>query len=79
MVMNFEGYVNNNLWPILVEVVHCLPMYSHHKGYVREFILNEKPEIKPRELASLLGIPLGEALVILYELKSENFEDESSN
>jgi ribosomal protein S25 len=46
-------------------------MYAHHKAYTREVILHEKPDITPQELASRLGIPMGEALVILYELKKE--------
>jgi hypothetical protein len=34
-------------------------------------ILNEKPDITPAELAARLKMPLGEALVILYELTKE--------
>jgi len=46
-------------------------MYPHHKAYTRDVVLHEKPDIKPMELAVELGIPLGEALVILYELEKE--------
>jgi hypothetical protein len=46
-------------------------MYPNHKAYTREVVLHEKPDITPTELAARLGIPLGEALVILYELKKE--------
>lgn len=67
----FEEYVENPLWAILVDVVHALVMYKHHKAYVKEVVLSEKPEITPQELAGRLNIPLGEALVILYELKKE--------
>jgi hypothetical protein len=45
-------------------------MYPYHKAYVRDRMLNKHPEMKPRELASALGISLGEALVIIYELSS---------
>ena len=69
--MSLEGYVKNRLWPILVETVHALVMYPHHKSYTREVILNEKPNTKSNELAARLGIPLGEALVILHELKEQ--------
>lgn len=69
--MNFEEYTQEKLWHILIETVHALVMYLNHKSYTRETILNEKPEIKPAELASRLKIPLGEALVILYELAEE--------
>lgn len=72
MPMSLEDYTENRLWPILVETVHALVMYPQHKAYVREVILHEKPYIKPNELAARLGVPLGEALVILHELKEQN-------
>ncbi len=57
------------LWLILVEVVHRLPMYRYHKAYVRDHILLENPDITAEELSKRLDIPLGEALVILSELR----------
>ncbi len=69
--MSFEEYEKEKLWPILLETVHALVMYAHHKAYTREVILNEKPDITPAELAARLKMPLGEAIVILYELKNE--------
>jgi hypothetical protein len=69
--MSWQQYVNNPLWRILVETVHAMVMYPHHKAYTRDVALHEKPDIKPMELAVKLGIPLGEALVILYELEKE--------
>jgi hypothetical protein len=69
--MSLEDYAKNRLWSILVETVHALVMYLHHKTYTREVILHEKPDIKSSELAVRLGIPLGEALVILHELKEQ--------
>jgi hypothetical protein len=69
--MSLEEYVKEKLWPVLVETVHAMVMYAHHKAYTREVILHEKPDITPQELASKLSIPLGEALVILHELKTE--------
>lgn len=71
MQVNLEEYAKEKLWSILVETVHALAMYSHHKAYTREVILQEKPDINPQELAVRLGIPLGEALVILKELIDE--------
>jgi hypothetical protein len=61
----------NPLWGVLVETTHSLPLYKSHKNYVREVILPEKPDIKPEELSERLGMPLGEALVILEELNGE--------
>ena len=72
--MSLEDYVANPLWPILVETVHAMVMYPHHKAYTRDVILHEQPETTPRDLAIKLGIPLGEALVILYELRKEKTE-----
>lgn len=69
--MSFEEYEKEKLWPILLETVHALVMYPHHKAYIREIILNEKPDITATELATRLKMPLGEALVILYELAKE--------
>lgn len=69
--MNLEEYSKEKLWEMLVEAVHALVMYPHHKAYTRDIILLEKPEITPQELAALLRISLGEALVILHELVNE--------
>lgn len=72
--MNPEDFGNNPLWPILVETVHAMVMYPHHKAYTRDIILHEQPEVNPGDLASKLNITLGEALVILYELKNQKTE-----
>ncbi len=77
--MSVEDYEKEKLWPILVETVHSLVMYPHHKAYTREMILNEKPDITPAELAARLKMPLGEALVILYELTKEQKQQFSEN
>ncbi len=69
--MSLEEYQKGSLWLILVETVHSLVMYPNHKSYARNVILPEKPEITPPELAARLGMPLGEALVILHELQTE--------
>lgn len=66
------------LWEALIETVHALPMYPHHKRYVKNVLLVEKPDLQARELAILLNIPYGEALVMLSEFsgKSETAEPE---
>lgn len=69
--MSSEEYSRERLWPILVEAVHALVLYPNHKAYTRDVILPEKPETTPAELAARLNLPLGEALVILYELTAE--------
>jgi len=68
--MSFEEYVSNPLWAILQETVHSIIMYPHHKAYTRDVILNEQPDVTSNELAAKLSISLGEAIVILFELKT---------
>jgi hypothetical protein len=64
-----SGYDAATLWQILVETAQALPMYKHHKRYVETRMLPEKPRISAKEMALVMGIPLGEAIVILEELK----------
>jgi len=64
----------NPLWLILVETVHALPMYSSHKAYVRDALILESPDISAEELSMRLDIPLGEAMVILYEIEEERHQ-----
>lgn len=70
--MNWEKYTDDKLWLILVETVHANVMYPTHKAYTRDVLLREKPEISVDELACGLNLPLGEAIVILYELSEQN-------
>jgi hypothetical protein len=69
--MNLEEYSKEMLWQLLVETVHASVMYPTHKGYTRDNILPQKIDITANELAERLGMPLGEALVILSELTIE--------
>jgi hypothetical protein len=69
--MTSEEYLNDKLWPILVETVHALVMYTNHKAYTRDTMMIENPGMAAAQLAVRLDISLGEALVILYELAEE--------
>jgi len=71
MRMNLEEYSKEALWQLLVEAVHASVMYPTHKGYTRDSILPQKSDITANELAERLGMPFGEALVVLSELKEE--------
>ncbi len=64
----------NPLWGVLVEAVHSMPLYRSHKSYVKETILSQKPNVTPEELSERIGMPLGEAMVILDELRIEKPE-----
>ena len=70
--MAVEEYVNTPLWSVLVETVHAMIMYPHHKAYVRDVVLHEQPEITATDLAAKLGITSGEAIVILHELRRQS-------
>ena len=73
--MNLDEYSKEKLWQLLVEAVHASVMYPTHKAYTRDSILPQKAVLTASELAERLGMPLGEALVILDEL---SFEKKSS-
>jgi len=77
--VSWQEYENNILWPILVETVHAMVMYPHHKAYVRDVVLHEQPVISPKDLAIKLGIPFGESLVILYELHKQKANNTTKN
>lgn len=64
-----EKLEDNPLWLILVETAKTLPLYGAHKAYVRDTILLEKVDVTAEEISHRLGMPFGEALVILWELK----------
>jgi len=76
--LSLEDYVSNPLWPVLVETVHAMVMFPHRKAYARDFVLHEQPDVTPKDLATKLSIPLGEALVILYELQKQKPESKTT-
>jgi len=69
--MNLDEYTKEKLCQLLVETVHASVMYPTHKAYTRDNILPQKADVTAYELAERLGMPLGEALVILSELTEE--------
>jgi hypothetical protein len=66
--MNLEEYSKEQLWKLLVDAVHASVMYPTHKAYIRDTILPSNASVSATELSDRLGMPLGEALVILEEL-----------
>jgi hypothetical protein len=69
--MNLDEYTKERLWQLLVEAIHAAVMYPTHKAYIRDCILPEKEDVSAIELAQRLGMPLGEAMVILFELTQD--------
>ena len=70
--MNLEEFTKEKLWQLLVEAIHASVMYPTHKAYTRDNILPQKTDVTANELVEKLGMPLGEALVILEELVQES-------
>jgi len=68
-----EDLKKSPLWSLLVETAHALPLYKSHKTYTKTTIITEMPKILPEELSRRLGMPLGEAIVILDELANDRF------
>ena len=66
-----ENHESNPLWLILVETAKNLPLYNAHKAYVRDSILSDNPNVSAEELSHRLDMPLGEAIVILWELEKD--------
>jgi len=69
--MDLVEFTKEKLWQLLVEAVHASVMYPTHKAYTRDSILPQKADVSAKELAERLGMPLGEAMVILSELREE--------
>jgi hypothetical protein len=69
--MNLDEYSKYQLWQLLVQAVHASVMYPTHKAYTRDSILPQKADVSAVELSERLGMPLGEALIILSELTQE--------
>ena len=73
-----RDYAKNPLWKILADTVKNMSLYPIHKSYVRDKIIMNEPSISAEELSVRLSIPLGEAMVILDELRmyAVDFEEE---
>ncbi len=64
-----KKYKCDPLWSLLVDVVKALPCFQEHLVHVRDVILPKRPDISAEELSKTLSIPMGEAFVILDELR----------
>ena len=69
MVQGSNSLQPEELWRLLVETAHAIPMYNHHKRFAQDVMLKEKPQISAKELAIQMNIAEGEALVLLDELR----------
>ena len=69
----------DELWKLLIETVHSLPMFKSHKRYVEEIMIKETPGISPQELAVQLNITLGEAIVLLDEIRGPDGQNQTAS
>ena len=69
--LDLTDYSKETLWQLLTEAIHASVMYPTHMAYTRDIILKETPNITPPELAHRLNMPLGEAIIIIKELTTD--------
>lgn len=67
----FEGRLSD-----LIDGIRTIPNYNNLKGYIREKVLPDNPEISYEKLSLQTGIHEGVALVILYDLYNDKLEEE---
>jgi hypothetical protein len=67
--LNPEEVKSNILWNVLQDTARRNPLYSNLTAFTKLKILPTNPTISAKELASKLSISLGEALVLLADLK----------
>ncbi len=68
LLKTHHKYDMDPIWPIIVETVYTLPLYPSHKAWVRDRMLPKEPNLSAEEISFRLDMPLGEAMVILYDL-----------
>ena len=73
--IDLSDFKTHPLWDILTETAERNPMYANLLGYTRDMIIQKNPNITPHELATKLSISLGESLIILDHVKSEEPND----
>jgi hypothetical protein len=72
--VNFNGFEGK--LQELIDGIRTIPNYNNLKGYVREKILPDDPEMSYKKLSVQTGIHQGVALVILYDLYNDKLEEE---
>ena len=72
--VNFNGFEGK--LQELIDGIRSIPNYNNLKGYVREKILPDNPEMSYQKLSIQTGIHKGVALVILYDLYNDKLEED---
>jgi len=72
--INFNGFEGK--LQELIDGIKTIPNYNNLKGYVREKVLPDEPEMSYKKLSVQTGIHQGVALVILYDLYNDKQEED---
>ena len=67
--MLLEEFTKEQILELLVDTVHSMILYPQHKRYINNLILSNQNNLEPQLLAARLDITLGEALVIIKDLR----------
>lgn len=67
----FQELSKDELCELLRQAVEKSPLFANQVAWTRETLLVQTPQPKPQDIASLLGITLGEACIILDEIFKE--------
>ena len=70
-VEQFRNKNKNELFFVLLDVIHSHPSYSRNKNLLAKYLADAKEEIVPEILANELEISLNEVLVLLAEIKED--------
>lgn len=67
----FWGFSKGELYGFLRQTVERTPLFANYVIWTKKMLLPQTSELEPQEIASLLGITLGEALIILDKIFKE--------
>ncbi|MFX0113491.1 MAG: hypothetical protein ACFFB3_02985 [Candidatus Hodarchaeota archaeon] len=67
----FQGCSKSELYDLLCQIAEKSPLFPNYVAWTRKILLAQTPQPGPQEIASLLGISLGEAYVILDKIYKE--------
>ncbi|MFQ5977683.1 MAG: hypothetical protein ACE5OZ_06110 [Candidatus Heimdallarchaeota archaeon] len=68
----FQEFSKGKLYEFLRETVERKPLFANYVVWTKKILLPQTSELEPQEIASLLGITLGEAFIILDKIFKED-------
>ena len=70
-VPEFKIKTKNDLFDVILDVIHTSPSYSRNKNLLASYLADHDNEIIPELLADQLEISINEVLVLLAEIKND--------